>query len=179
MKEYGVITEAGTVRFERLLPGPIERVWSYLTDSEKRGTWLAAGEIEPRIGGRVEHIFNNSQLTDKVDAPPAKYAQYAGEHRMHGVVTAYDPPRLLAYTWGEPEMDDTEVTYELTPQGDKVRLVLTHRRLTVRGHMVGAAGGWHAHLGILADRLNDRDPHRFWPTFARLEAEYEERIPVD
>ena len=33
MNEYGVAIEAGTLRLERLLPGPIERVWEYLTES--------------------------------------------------------------------------------------------------------------------------------------------------
>lgn len=37
MSEYGVVTEPGTVRIQRVLPGPIERVWAYLTESEKRG----------------------------------------------------------------------------------------------------------------------------------------------
>ena len=39
----GTSTEPGTVRLERLLPGPIERVWAYLTESAKRATWFAAG----------------------------------------------------------------------------------------------------------------------------------------
>jgi len=60
---YGVVTEPGTVRFERLLPGPIERVWSYLTESDKRRTWLASGEMELQVGGRVELIWRNSELT--------------------------------------------------------------------------------------------------------------------
>jgi uncharacterized protein YndB with AHSA1/START domain len=47
MSEYGIVTEAGAVRFERLLPGPIEHVWAYLTQSDKRGTWLAAGPKAP------------------------------------------------------------------------------------------------------------------------------------
>ena len=38
MSEYGIVTEAGAVRFERLLPGPIERVWAYLTDPDKRAS---------------------------------------------------------------------------------------------------------------------------------------------
>ena len=33
MNEYGVLTEPGTVRIQRMLPGPIERVWAYLTNS--------------------------------------------------------------------------------------------------------------------------------------------------
>ena len=49
MSDFGVVLESGTVRFERLLPGPVERVWSYLTDSEKRGQWLASGPFELRL----------------------------------------------------------------------------------------------------------------------------------
>jgi uncharacterized protein YndB with AHSA1/START domain len=63
MHAYGEVAESGTVRFERLLSGPIERVWSYLTASDKRGAWLSAGSMELRVGGRVEHIFRNSELT--------------------------------------------------------------------------------------------------------------------
>lgn len=36
MNEYGVVTEARTIRMERLLPGPIERVWDYPTKYDKR-----------------------------------------------------------------------------------------------------------------------------------------------
>lgn len=113
---YGVLTEARAVRLERLLPGPIERVWSYLTDSGKRGSWLASGEMELRVGGRVEHVFRNSQLTGHDDPPPAKYAQHAGESRMQGRITACEPPRLLAYTWQGAPGEDSEVTFELTPR---------------------------------------------------------------
>ena len=44
MNDYGVLTAPDTLRIERLLPGPIERVWQYLTDSDKRATWLAVGK---------------------------------------------------------------------------------------------------------------------------------------
>ena len=36
-KNYGRIIAPAEVRFERLLPGPIETVWEFLTDSKKRG----------------------------------------------------------------------------------------------------------------------------------------------
>ena len=179
MNEYGVVTEARTVRFERLLPGPIERVWSYLTDSEKRGAWLASGAMELRVGGRVEHVFRNSDLTENDDPPPPKYAQYAEESRMVGRVTACEPPRLLAYTWPEPSSEDSEVSFELSTRGDQVLLVLTHRRLGSRGDMIAVAGGWHTHLGILADRLAGRQPPGFWATHTRLEAEYDRRLAAE
>lgn len=174
--EYGVVTAADTVRIERLLPGPIERVWSYLTDSEKRGRWLSSGPMELRVGGRVEHFFRNSDLT-KHEKPPAKYARFDKEIRMEGKVTACDPPRLLAYTWNESWGEESEVTFELSPQGDDVRLILTHRRLPNRTEMLAVAAGWHTHLGILADRLSARTPPGFWSTFERLEAEYDKLIP--
>ena len=40
---YGVLTEPATLKIQRLLPGPIERVWAYLTESDLRRQWLAAG----------------------------------------------------------------------------------------------------------------------------------------
>ncbi len=41
---YGVVTDAATLTIERLLPGPVERVWDYLTRSELRRQWLASGD---------------------------------------------------------------------------------------------------------------------------------------
>jgi hypothetical protein len=93
MSEYGAVTEPGTVRIERMLPGPIERIWSYLTDSDKRRTWLAHGAIELRLGGSAEHVFRNSELSTPDDPPPAKYADVADSTVMNGIV-ACDPPRL-------------------------------------------------------------------------------------
>ena len=46
MNRYGERIDASTVRFERLLPGPIERVWEYLSNGTKRATWFAGGDTE-------------------------------------------------------------------------------------------------------------------------------------
>ena len=70
MSEFGVVPEARTLRIRRVLPGPIERVWAYLTESEKRGRWLAAGPMELRVGGRVELTFRNTDLS--AHAEPAR-----------------------------------------------------------------------------------------------------------
>lgn len=172
---YAVITAPDSLRMERLLPGPIERVWSYLTDADKRGRWLAYGDMDLCIGGQVRHVFRNSELTDNDEAPPPKYAQQAGEVSLMGRITACEPPRLLAYTWGGTD-EDSEVTFELSERADKVLLVLTHRRIGTREDMLSTSAGWHTHLGILSDRLNGRNPSGFWATHTRLEAEYETRI---
>jgi Activator of Hsp90 ATPase homolog 1-like protein len=79
MSEYGVVTEARTIRMERLLPGPIERVWDYLTDSTKRGKWFATGKMDLRPGGSVEFFFNHADLSAE-KTPPEKH-----KHKAKGV----------------------------------------------------------------------------------------------
>lgn len=179
MNDFGTVIAPGTVRIERSLPGPIERVWDYLTDSERRSTWLAAGTMDLHAGGQVELVFHNSELTRNDEPPPAKYAQYAGESRMSGTITVCEPPHLLAYTWGEESGEESEVRFELRAQGDRVQLVVTHSRLPDRDTMLSVASGWHVHLGILIDRLEGREPAGFWTTHTRLEAEYARRMPAD
>lgn len=177
MSEYGVITEAGSVRFERLLPGPIERVWAYLTESDKRATWLASGPMQLSVGGRVELFFRHADLSATVEPTPERYCRFENGVGLEGRITRCEPPRLLAHTWGG-EAGDSEVTYDLSEVGDKVRLVLTHRRLGDRGMLISVAGGWHTHLAILADRLAGREPPPFWSAHARLAAEYEALLPA-
>ena len=171
----GTVTGPGELRIERWLPGPVERIWAYLTDSAKRGEWLAPGEMELRVGGRVEHRFRHADLSHETK-PPAKYGDYEAGHVMHGTVTRCEPPRLLSYTWGDGE-EDSEVAFELFPLDDgEVKLVVTHSRLRSREGMTSVAAGWDAHLGILLDRLAGRPPRGFWSTHGRLEEEYAPRL---
>jgi hypothetical protein len=60
-----------------------------------------------------------------------------------------------------------------------VRLVLTHRRLRDRKAMLAVGPGWHSHLAVLVDRLEERESDAFWATFTRLEKEYQKRLPED
>lgn len=98
MNKYGEFREPGTIRFERLLPGPIEHVWTYLTESDKKAEWLAAGDIEPRVGEKVELKFKHADLTEKDEPIPEKYKHMEDGTCFTGKVTHYDPPRLLSYT---------------------------------------------------------------------------------
>jgi uncharacterized protein YndB with AHSA1/START domain len=172
---FGVLIEPGTVRFERLLPGPIERVWAYLTESDKRAQWLAAGEMEPRVGGSVELRFEHATLSSKQVSPPERYKDLL-IHITKETVTAFEPPRILSLTWSSGTGEPSEVTFELTPQADKVVLIVTHRKLGSRAAEVGVCGGWHAHLAILIDKLHDREPDAFWSVFAETDGVYEKRF---
>jgi uncharacterized protein YndB with AHSA1/START domain len=175
--DYGIATAPDAVRIERLLPGPIERVWDYLVDPRLRATWLAAGALEPRVGGAVELAFHHATLTPDDDAPPAKYADLCDGARMQGRITRFEPPHRLAYTWGEAEGADSHVLFELSARGERVQLVVTHTRLPSREQMLSVAAGWHTHLDILRDRLADRAPQGFWHRHTALEAEYDRRLP--
>lgn len=173
METHGKITEPGTIRFERLLPGPIERVWSYLTDSDKRGRWLAKGEMEAFEGGKVTLEFMHSELSPVKEHPPEKYKEMECGHAFTGTVLKYQPPHLLSFTWN----DDSIVTIELSEQGKSIFMVLTHHKLgTDKKNRVSVASGWHTHLGIMKAYLEGLSPEGFWSVQQRLEAEYDKLI---
>ncbi len=173
MTEYATALTEDTVRLVRDLPGPVEKVWAYLTESDKRETWLARGPMDLHVGGMVELTWENDRLSHDDIPTPEKYA-----HRkidtMAGKIVECDPPHRLSFTWGWPE--GSLVTFELTPRGERVELVVTHSRLPDRPNKLGVSGGWHTHLGLLEDILSGRPTRPFWKTFTRLEKEYEERM---
>jgi len=65
---YGALIEPTTLKIQRLLPGPIERVWAYLTDSDLRRKWLAAGAMEMKVGAPFELLWRNGEIkTERKD----------------------------------------------------------------------------------------------------------------
>jgi uncharacterized protein YndB with AHSA1/START domain len=161
--------EPGTVKLERLLPGPIERVWAYITESDKRATWLAAGEFELRVGGKIRLEFDNARLS-RNEAPSPQHRD-RGKGSFEGVITRLEPMRVLVHTW-KWDSADTEVTYELEPRGKDVLLTIVHRRVEGRDLTASVMGGWDVHTGILADVLNGIEPRPFWTTHSAREREY-------
>jgi uncharacterized protein YndB with AHSA1/START domain len=171
-EEYGKFTGPAEVRLVRTLPGPIERVWEYLTDSEKRARWFSGGAVEQRKGGRVEFVMVHKNLAPN-ETPPAKYAHVQDPGvTFEGRVLRCEPPRLLVFTFGS---DDSEVTFELTPQGKQVVLILTHRTRGAEeeAELTNYASGWHTHLTHLIALLEGTPRPPFWATHARLLADYE------
>jgi uncharacterized protein YndB with AHSA1/START domain len=173
MSEYGELLDESTVRFERMLPGPIERVWSYIVESDKRQKWLCAGDIGPGDNANADMLFHNATLTTDEDIEvPEKYRKYAGEIPFSGKVTRWK----VSHTWDFDENESSEGCYELEEVGDRVRLVLTHKRLATSDTVLSVSGGWHTHLDILVDLLEGQRPKPFWKTQAALEAEYTARL---
>jgi uncharacterized protein YndB with AHSA1/START domain len=168
---YGVLIEPATLKIERLLPGPIERIWAYLTDSDLRRKWLAAGQMEMKVGAPFELVWRNDELTNPPgERPPG----FGAEHRMQSRVTELDPPRKLSIAWS----DSGDVTFELEPKGDRVLLTLIHRRLPNRTTMLMVGAGWHMHLDVLVARATGNEPAPFWDGWSRLKTDYDRRIPT-
>ena len=168
-EQHGTFTTPAEVRLVRTLPGPIERIWEYLTDPAKRARWFAGGVCEPVAGGKNDLVFKHKNLSPN-EEPPENYKQMNDEGlKMPSTILRCEPPRLLSYTFD----DASDVTFELTPQGKDVLLVLTHR---ARGEDIpsipGYASGWHTHFAMLTALLKGTPPPPFWATHKRLKEIY-------
>ncbi len=167
--DFGVLTEPATLTLQRVLPGPIERVWSYLTDSNLRGQWLATGAMELRAGARVNLTWRNDELTDppgnRPDGMPA-------EHSMTCEVLECRAPNLLRISWGSTG----GVTFDLQEQYEDVLLTLTHHRVLDQTVLLNVSAGWHAHLALLSAKMRGEAPAPHWDTWVRLKTEYAQRL---
>ena len=156
MTDRATIVGRSGLMFVRHLPGPIERVWAYLTDPKFLEKWFSSGVVADRVGGEVRFDMGAT-----------------------GRVTAYEPPHLLEYTWNEEDasvgpVTDALVRWELSEEGSGVRLTLTHLRLP-ENEVLGHGAGWHAFLQRLSACVDGHDPEPFEELYARLKPEY---VPV-
>ncbi|HEY0851157.1 MAG TPA: SRPBCC family protein [Bradyrhizobium sp.] len=167
---YGTLIEPTTLKIQRLLPGPIERVWAYVTDGELRRKWLAAGKMEMKAGTSFEFVWRNDELTNPPGNKPEGFGE---EHRMTSRITELDPPRKISFTW----RDSGDVTIELEEKGEEVLLTLIHRRLPNRSTMLMVGAGWHMHLDVLVARARGEEPAPFWDGWLKLKQDYDRRLP--
>lgn len=141
MNGKGEVTNLPCLTYRRTLPGPIEKVWAYLTETRYLPAWFGEDSmIEPRRGGAVWIM---------------------GGH-VRGLVTQWQPPVRLVYTWNVFRPGDAPdavsahpesyPTFELAPHGEGVQL--TFRHFPIVAGMVPQTGvGWHSMLDMLAAAL--------------------------
>lgn len=100
---------------ERIYNAPAEKVWQAITDKNQMKQWyFDLEEFRPEVG--FEFRFN---------------ADCDGQDYLHLCrVTEVIPGKKIAYTWRYPDYEgNSEVTWELFPEGEKTRLRLTHTGL--------------------------------------------------
>lgn len=144
------ITEEYRVDIDRTYPYPVSAVWKAVTTGEDITAWMQyPATLERRLGGRIFVDFNS-------------------EGSIDGMVCAWEPERVFAYTWGL-----SIVRWTLEPSDGGTHLHFTNS--SVRPDIImGFASGWHAfidHLGphLAGETVEDR--------YEALQDVYRERYP--
>ena len=151
------------IRLERLLDAPVAKVWRYLTEAELRSQWFMGG-TDATANGEFELLVDHDRLSDEVVPYPEGYASFKGSVWAEKVVR-FEPPHLLETTFQGGK--NGTVTYELFEDGDRTRLVLTHKGITSGTGAQDFGSGWNSHLTVLEERLAGRSVKDFWALHAR------------
>ena len=130
-----------------------EKLWEALTNGDfSEKYWMGFRvEVEQKVGGRIRIL-------------PPKGSVGRSDHG--GDVLACEKYKKLSYTWMKEKHEKdaqrdglSRVTYELTPAGDHVKLVLIHENLisedvsTDPGTFKGVNNGWPAVISSLKSLL--------------------------
>jgi len=97
---------------ERTFDAPVARVWQALTDVEQMREWyFDLKDFKPQVGFEFEFVV-----------------EHEGNSYHHLCkVTEVIPENKIAYTWRyKGESGDSLVIIQLSPEGEKTRLKLTH-----------------------------------------------------
>jgi uncharacterized protein YndB with AHSA1/START domain len=165
------------LRFERRLAHPPEKVWRALTEPDQLRQWFPTDiEGERKLGAKILFVFRD-------DAPRAEDMPELLEHDpedLEGEFTEFDPPRLLAYAWG-----DEDLRWELEPTENGCRLALTHTFDERSGIPYSAgprkkaarnASGWDLCLASLETLLDGGSSHDDRPEGQPWERLYERYV---
>lgn len=166
--------ENGALRFVRRLPGPIERVWSYIEDPAKRRRWFAGGTMGRKAGDEFIWDFDLEALAEQ--EIPERFSDMSGGLQTHARILEIDPPRLFVVTGIE---DPQEIRFELREDGEEVEFLLIQGPPAEFSDLVSAAAGWQACLGLLIDHLCGQTPRSFWREHETAEGIYRERLSPD
>lgn len=137
--------ENGTLTVVRLFDAPREAVFdAWIKTSKVRLWWGCAvgtdveSDVEPKLGGTYSHqmILHNKSAYKQV-----------------GIITEYDPPRLLAFDLTDSMRDEiTPVRVEFTIEDEQTRVQLTQSNL-LDAYSQFVVAGWSAAFEKLAEIL--------------------------
>jgi uncharacterized protein YndB with AHSA1/START domain len=130
------------LRLERRFAHAPEKMWRAVIEPERLSRWYPATvtELQPHVGGSMA-------------------LDYGGGWTTTAVVTAFDPPRLFAFTERAlaemPREGDGEIRIELRPDGDGCLMIFS-QTFDDRPNAAGYAAGWHACFDALESALDGR-----------------------
>ena len=144
-----------TVEYVRTYPHPIERVWQAIADPAEMSVWFSKIAFEPRLGGAYRALWEEPSM-------------------FSGVITAFEPPRLLRFSGPHPGAE-AHWRFELEPVEGGTRMVFVqcippgHDTLarwpldppesaTDTPWRPGTLSGWHIAFDGLGDRLDGAIP---------------------
>jgi hypothetical protein len=131
----GEFVDRDTLRLVRHFHHPMQRVWEALSDREQVSIWyLDCSLLEARLGGR--------------------YTFETGGKTLRGVITDFDPPRLI---------DFGGLRFELFETDGGCRLVITLKRQSFGWSPMSLAGlnGWLGRLRRLVDGISNEEAERW------------------
>jgi len=117
-------------RLERFIEHDQAKVWAMLTEPAHLADWLAPGSIELKLGGAAKLNFVDSGTV------------------IDSTVSAFDPPRLIEYSWSSPGEPMRPVRWETLAVEGGTRLTLT-MRVPDSEDVARSCAGWEAHLMML------------------------------
>jgi uncharacterized protein YndB with AHSA1/START domain len=155
---YEIVDDRSALTFERRLAHSVERVWRAVTEPAELAHWFPSamsGDLRP--GGTLTFEFPGGEM-------PA----------MQGEVIEVDPPRSLAFTWG-----DDMLRIELVPDGEDGCVLHFVVLFDDAERASRDAAGWHVclerleqHLGGTATQAPTSDAT---PDWRALYEEYQRR----
>lgn len=145
--DYGRLASSGdraVLEYRRRFEHPPARVWRALTEPAELATWFPTTiDGERAAGAALTFRFEHVELEP-----------------MHGEMLTFEPPSLLAFTWGgdllrfalEPDVDGTAMTFSVT--------------FDELGKATRDGAGWHQSLeglgcALAGEQGRDDDPGRW------------------
>ena len=118
---------------------------------------------DPRYRQMAESLRSADDLNATLSATLSD--SQALEIPVLNVLVPYLAPGQSATTFQSGK--NGTVTYELIPEGDRTRLVLTHSGITSGTGAQDFGSGWNSHLTVLQEKLAGRGVKNFWALHAQ------------